>query len=77
MNKKNILIISAVLVILVTVVVMIFALKGCNDTQTDVNTPITSQEDDGNWTSIYEATPVEWNISGSYFAFGDSWIWKG
>ena len=60
MNKKHILIISAVLAVLVAVIVLIFALKGCNGKQNDdVSTPVTSQEDDGNWTSVYDATLVE------------------
>lgn len=61
MNKKLILIISAVLAILVAVIILIFALKGSDKTETprDVSTPVTSEEDDGNWTSIYDATLVE------------------
>ena len=61
MNKKLILIISAVLAILVAAIILIFALKGSDKTETpqDVSTPVTSEEDDGNWTSIYDATLVE------------------
>lgn len=61
MNKKLILIISAVLAILVAAIILIFTLKGSDKTETpkDVSTPVTSEEDDGNWTSIYDATLVE------------------
>ncbi len=61
MNKKHILIISVALVVLVAAIILIFSLKGCSGTQKndDVSTPVTSEEDDGNWTSIYDATLVE------------------
>ena len=61
MNKKQILAVSAVLAVLVAAIIVVFILKGDKKSETpdDVSTPVTSEEDDGNWTSIYDATLVE------------------
>lgn len=60
MNKKIILI-SVVLAVLVAAIIAFFVISGNKNTETpdDVSTPVTSEADDGNWTSIYDATLVE------------------
>ena len=60
MNKKIILI-SVVLAVLIAALIAFFVISSNKNTETpdDVSTPVTSEEDDGNWTSIYDATLVE------------------
>ena len=59
MNKKIILI-SGILAVLVAAIIAFFVISSKNtETPEDVSTPVTSEEDDGNWTSIYDATLVE------------------
>lgn len=69
MNKKNILIIFLVLLLLIVAVVLVLK-KDNNASQKDDSSPISSiydedlpssvqsDTDDEEWTSIYEATPV-------------------
>ncbi len=59
MNKKYILIISVALAILIAALIAVFVIKGANDKEPSSNIQTSSQTDDGNWTSIYEATPVD------------------
>ncbi len=60
MNKKYIWIISIALAILVAALITVFVIKGVigeKENSSDLQTSF--QSDDGNWTSVYEATPVE------------------
>lgn len=60
MNKKHMWFIGATLAILILTIVFAFILKGCGSSQPEDNIDNSSAlQDDGNWTSIYEATPVD------------------
>lgn len=61
MNRKVIWIISITLSVLAVALILFFLLKGNNGKKTDGNSEISSitETDDGNWTSVYDATPLD------------------
>jgi len=65
MNKRNILIISVIVSVLAILIVLLCVfLRGKpdnsdNSSQRESSTEIVSETDDGNWTAVYEATPID------------------